>query len=85
MRWVTWSTHVNFEGDRPVRECGAASCPLCHVYLKDLKCTGCPVYDVTKQHGCDGTVFELYVNARSNWDLENLSLAMLNFLRALKK
>ena len=43
---------------------GADDCALCLEYLGNFLegyCKGCPVYNLTKQTGCEGTPYEKYI------------------------
>jgi hypothetical protein len=45
-------------------EPGATGCALCALFLRDLTCLGCPVFERTGRPKCRGTP---YVDARLFW------------------
>lgn len=52
---------------------GASKCPLCvmfNTYLRgsfEPQCDGCPVFNATGQHGCQGTPYEAADDAKDDW------------------
>ena len=36
---------------------GTTHCALCSLFIRDIFCDGCPVYEHTGKHGCEGTPY----------------------------
>lgn len=76
---------------------GPGACPLCQLFCKPkpgIYCTGCPVYEQVKQHGCAGTPYIDAIKAHDDWcevvwspdpDPEELALAQAAWVRAAQR
>jgi len=77
---------------QPLRDGGASTCALCHVYndgMQDAPCLGCPISELTGSAQCRNTPYRLYaitsVNENLTYLTELVALTELNFLRALQQ
>lgn len=84
--WHRMYLGTHAEGEAPY----ADDCALCECFLTeetdnatdelDLNCSGCPVYETTGQHGCDGTPWRQASRAWRTPNFPSAALEEISFL-----
>lgn len=75
-------------GENPVVD-SISTCGLCHLYINNMDCSGCPVAKSTGEAFCEGTPFVIwstmvYRGIRSATKLAKAAKKELEFLKSLQ-